>query len=430
MKLLAVICAALGEELYERHAKKEAFWNGLNVSAVDSFFPALTCPAQAAFRTALPVSGHGMGASGYYDRNLKKAFFWEQSARLYEGKRIWEDFRKKKGGKVAQLCLQQCPGLDSDIYLSPAPIHKHHGGMIQDFFCEPPGLYRDICRETGLRFNLMNYWGPFASRKSSDWIVSATLEVLRRFSADENVLILTYLPNLDYAPQKSGPASRETAQAFSETESMLETLSLAARDSNFEFLLTGDYEITAADTPLYPNRILLENGFLKVREVNGMLYPNLHSSTAFALADHQICHIYADNPEDLPRLKELFSSVNGIARVLERDAVPELAHPRSGELILEAERNAWFAYKWWTADSEAPDYATHVDIHNKPGFDPCEMFLTLWPPMGTSQDCSRIRGSHGRSGGKVIRASSFAWDKGNDSFLKTALQLGNMLSGE
>ena len=55
--------------------------------------------------------------------------------------------------------------------------------------------------------------------------------------------------------------------------------------------------------------------------------------------------------------------------------------------LLPAKRGAWCEYKWWTDDREAPDFASHVDIHNKPGFDPKELFFFN---RGT------VRGTHGR----------------------------------
>ena len=74
-----------------------------------------------------------------------------------------------------------------------------------------------------------------------------------------------------------------------------------------------------------------------------------------------------------------------------------LDHPNSGELVLLAERGCWLAYPWWTSSSREPDYARHVDIHNKPGYDPCELFFG-WPPMSVSRNTSRIGGTHGRVG--------------------------------
>jgi hypothetical protein len=57
------------------------------------------------------------------------------------------------------------------------------------------------------------------------------------------------------------------------------------------------------------------------------------------------------------------------------DASAALGHHRSGELLLHAEPNRWFAYPYWLDDEKAPDFSKCVDIFNKPGFDPCELFL-------------------------------------------------------
>ena len=40
-----------------------------------------------------------------------------------------------------------------------------------------------------------------------------------------------------------------------------------------------------------------------------------------------------------------------------------------------SEPDAWFAYPFWLDDAQAPDYARTVDIHRKPGYDPCELFV-------------------------------------------------------
>ena len=34
-----------------------------------------------------------------------------------------------------------------------------------------------------------------------------------------------------------------------------------------------------------------------------------------------------------------------------------------------------FSYYFWLDDDKAPDYATTVDIHRKPGYDPVELFV-------------------------------------------------------
>lgn len=420
MKIFTLLCAALGENIYNG-AARASFWKELHARPGKSLFPALTCPAQATLRTAELPAQHGMIASGFYDRMLNKAFFWEQSANLYSGARIWENFRKN-GGKVGQICLQQCPGRDSDFYLSPAPVHKHHGGMIQDFYCEPPELYRNICKETGKKFDLMQYWGPLTSMKPTEWIAAASVSMMKQLQEEKDVFLCAYLPALDYAPQKFGPDSAQAKADFTKLEAVIGGLYAEAKQLGFEFVVSGDYEITPVDTAVYPNRILAEAGLLKLREVKGMFYPNFHSSTAFALTDHQICHVYIADPEKIASVEKLLSGLPGIARISRREDLAALNHSRSGELILEAASNAWFAYPWWQEKRNAPDYATHIDIHNKPGFDPLEMFMEIFPPLSISQNASRIKGSHGRQG-NVIFGSSFALDNDSADFLQLAKSL-------
>ena len=404
MKLLIIDTAALGYELWDK-LKEAEFWRKLNNQQIDTVFPALTCPVQASFRTALSPADHGMIANGFFDRNLKKTFFWEQAASLYQGKRIWEKFRKK-GNSVGQICYQQTIGVDSDLILTPAPIHKHHGGMIQDFYARPKNLYKNLCKRLGKTFNLHSYWGPFTSSSSSEWIAKATIELLKTGGAAD--LQLVYLPHLDYEMQKSGPYSKKSINEFKKVENILNMLFSAAKLAGYEVIIFGDYAINEAHQAIFPNKILRDANLFNQREVKGALYPDIYSSKAFAMVDHQIAHVYVPDKDDITPAKIALKAAPGIKNVFSHD---EINHPRSGDLILEADQNYWFAYPWWDKKSEAPDYATHVDIHNKPGFDPCELFLAPWPPMSISTNTSRIHGTHGASGHSVLLASTFKMEQ-------------------
>jgi len=290
------------------------------------------------------------------------------------------------------VCWQQSLGKDSDLVLSPAPIHKHHGGMIQDFYARPAGLYNELCAELKSKFNLMNYWGPMTSLKSTRWIADATVNIINdKEKAPE--LLLTYLPHLDYDLQRFGPSDKKrAAKIFAETESMIEQLYNAAVENGYEVAVFGDYAITDAKDVVYPNKILRDADLFQIREVKDMWYPDLYSSDAFAMVDHQVAHIYIEDDSKIGQVRSLFENMKGVRRVMDHS---EMDHLRSGELILEAEDGFWFAYQWWDNAKNAPDYATHVDIHNKPGFDPCELFMSLWPPMSITQDNSKIGGTHG-----------------------------------
>jgi hypothetical protein len=116
------------------------------------------------------------------------------------------------------------------------------------------------------------------------------------------------------------------------------------------------------------------------------------------MVDHEIAHVYVARNEDVPAVAENLAELPGIASVLTTAELADrgLDHPNAGQIVLEAEEGAWLAYPWWTDGTKPPDYARHIDIHNKPGFDPCELFFG-WPP-GITLTTQRIRGTHGRSG--------------------------------
>lgn len=393
-KLLVIQVAALGWDLIERHRELSS---NLSFQPLEPVFPAVTCTAQATFRTAALPCDHGMVGNGIYFRDLQKPMFWEQAASLVHGERIWSAFREQ-GGTVGMMFWQQSLGEDVDMVLSPKPIHKHGGGMVQDCYSQPDDLYHRLCHEVGRSFNLMHYWGPLASRKSSDWITAATEAVLRSEGAPE--LLLCYLPHLDYDLQRYGPDSRQAAVALSALMGYLQRLVQTAEHHGYDFLVFGDYAIQpVTHGTVYPNRALRDAGLFHVRTVKGRSYPDYDAGPAVAIVDHEIAHVVTRGAGATEKAGEVLAALDGVERVLDRAAQKDLGldHPRSGDLVLLAEEGTWFAYPWWTAPREAPDYATHVDIHNKPGYDPCELFFG-WPPPSVSTNTSRVRGSHGRVG--------------------------------
>lgn len=361
-KLLVIQVAALGYDLVRQRDVA-----GLRFQPLESVFPALTCPAQASFRTGLPPAEHGMAGNGVFVRELNRPMFWEQSCRLIKGPRLWDGFK----GRVALLFGQQSLGESVDLLLSPGPIHKHHGGMVEAFYSKPDDLYEQVAAKVGRKFALRQYWGPLASPKSSDWIAAATVALL-----PETDLCLTYLPALDYDLQRHGPASPQAGRALDAVLAQLRQLLDAAKQTGHEAIVFGDYAIGNVNQPVFPNRALRHAGLLQTRVVQGRHYVNFHESRAFAMVDHEVAFVIGDAGDVLRKLPGVQSVDGGIA----------VAAP-----------GCWFAYPWWDDPREAPDYAGHVDIHNKPGYDPCELFWG-WPPGTVGQNPERIRGSHGRVG--------------------------------
>ena len=373
-KILVVDVAAFGWNLIEQtppHARP-AF------QSLETVFPAVTSPVQAAFRTAQTPAACGMESNGIFQRELRKFSFWEQSAHLVHGRRIWDEFRAR-GKKVGLLFWQQSLGEQVDLLLSPKPVHKHHGGMIQDCYSQPHDLYARLTAELGRPFNLMHYWGPLASHRATDWIVDATCAVMAASDLAPD-LLLTYLPHLDYDLQRHGPDNPNVFEA-----------------TGYEIVIFGDYAIEkVSGAPVFPNRALRDAGLFSVRSVAGRAYPDFFTSAAFAMVDHQIAHVFALAPTRRSPVRRTLEQLDGVAEI----------HERGGDFLIAAQPGRWFAYPWWSDKREAPDYATHVDIHNKPGYDPCELFWG-WPPGAISQDATRIRGTHGLTGpGRTVAWAS------------------------
>ena len=389
-KLLLVQCAGLGYNLACRHHDLLDA-TGLAFQPCSPVFPAVTCPAQATMRTALPPARHGIVANGRFDRLARRVDFWQQSARLVHGERIWADCRRR-GRTTAMMFHQHNLGEDVDYLISPAPIHKHHGGMLQACQTRPPELEAWLNSTIGKPFNLADYWGPLANRRSTQWITAATLALMQKHAPD---VLLTYLPHLDYCQQCHGPDNhRLIAPEVNVLADCLRELVQAADRKGYDIMIWGDYAITPAAQPVFPNHALREAGLFLCRQVAGRLYPNLYDSRAFAMCDHQVAHVFVSNPEETPAVRALLAALPGVDCACPAEEAG-LGHPESGELVLTAQPGAWFAYPWWNTTGEAPDYATHIDIHSKIGYDPCELFWNI-PFISTSTDCRKPKGTHGR----------------------------------
>jgi len=393
-KVLIVEAAALGA----RQAEAMGPVAGLEFRRMASLFPALTCPVQASFRTEALPCFHGVEGNGFFARRMLRPFFWEQASSLVYGRRIWERLRAS-GRRVGMMFWQQSLGESVDLVLSPRPIHKHGGRMMMDCLGRPDGLYDRLREHLGRPFPLMHYWGPLASIASSEWIVQAVADVMRDQALSPD-LLLTYLPHLDYDLQRYGPDAPQAARAIAEARGLLERLVGVAEDTGYDLVVFGDYAIVPVTRPpAYPNRALREAGFFEVYRVRRHAYPDFFHSRAFVVADHELGFVYVRDPRDVGAVAECLAAVPGVGSVLDREHQRRsgVDDPEGADLIVLAESGGWVAYPWWTDPAEAPDYVGHVDIHNKPGYDPCELFFGF-PPPRVSQDVARVKGTHGRDG--------------------------------
>ena len=412
--------AGLGwRDLEARNMKRIA---GLDFAPVQSVFPAVTCTAQASFRTASWPKDHGMTSNGVFNRALRKAAFWEQSSGLVQGRRIWDSARSA-GAKVAMMFWQQSLGEDADCIISPAPIHKHGGGTIMENYVKPAELGPAIHAKCGT-FPLHRYWGPLASPKIGNAVVDTLEASLETISPE---IIFLYIPTLDYDLQRFGPDDERCGRSFALLKDQFERLAAMAERLDYRMLVFGDYAIAPVDAPpAYPNTTLRKAGFLNIRHVRSMAYPDLFSSRAFAMADHEIAHVYVRDTADILAVCDTLAATGDYETVETKTPDGDWCHDTAGEILLTARKGSWCVYKWWTDDSEAPDYATHIDIHSKPGYDPCELFFNSRFSLKTCLDATRIRGTHGRMSTAAFASSTEFRDIGaNPTLVSLASSLAN-----
>jgi len=381
-------------------------------------FPAVTCTAQASLLTGLPPRGHGIVANGWYFRDLAEIFFWRQSNRLVAGEKIWESARRAiPGFSCAQLFWWYNMYAAVDYAVTPRPIYPADGRKIPGLYSEPASLHRQ-CEERFGPFPLFNFWGPGADIRSSRWIAECARHVLDRHRP---TLTLVYLPHLDYNLQRLGPDDPRIAEDLRAIDEVAGRLAEDARAGGADVLVVSEYGIERATGHVHINRVLRESGDLRVRETLGFELLDPGASRAFAVADHQVAHVYVRDPADIARIRRSLKSTPGVERVLDAEGKREagLDHPRSGELVAVAEPGHWFTYYYWLDDAKAPDFARTVDIHRKPGYDPVELFLDprlRFPKLRIARRLAQktlgmrmlmdviplapelVRGTHGRAG--------------------------------
>jgi predicted AlkP superfamily pyrophosphatase or phosphodiesterase len=375
-KTVVINAVALTKKLLERMPATKRFADTAAVATVGHVLPAVTCSVQTTYLTGTPPADHGIVGNGWYFRDECEVRFWRQSDKLVQRPRVWEMARRRDPSfTCANLFWWYAMHSGCDVTVTPRPMYPADGRKIPDIWTNPPDLRFELQRKLG-QFPLFRFWGPAASIESTRWIADAAVEVDRQFNP---TLMLIYLPHLDYGLQRFGPDDPRIGRDLAELDGVIDGLLahyLNQRDRT-RVVILSEYGIEPVDRPIDINRLLRAQKLIAIREEIGRELLDAGSSAAFAVADHQVAHVYVNDPRTLDDVGAMLRATPGIAEVLDRDAQRQvgLHHQRSGEFVVVAERGAWFTYYYWLDDALAPDFARTVDIHRKPGFDPAELFL-------------------------------------------------------
>lgn len=378
--------------------------------------PAVTSTAQATMLTGRAPDGHGIVGNGWYDRESAEVRFWRQSNRLVQGPKVWDDIRAMHPAfTCAQLFWWFNMHAAVDIAVTPRPMYLADGRKIPDIHTRPPELRDDLQDALG-RFPLFSFWGPGANIESSKWIAACAQRTVERHRPG---LTLVYLPHLDYPLQKLGPDDPSIPREVEAIDRVVGELAESLRSRGVRTIIVSEYGIEKVTAPVRINRFLRQRRLLAVRVERGRDHLDPGESRAFAVVDHQIAHVYVDDPARREQVAAMLADLDGVEEVLAGASRRErgLDHERSGDIVLVAAAGRWFSYDWWLDDAAAPDFARTVDIHRKPGYDPLELFIDprlRFPRLAIAHrllrrklgfrtlldviplDPALVRGSHGR----------------------------------
>ncbi|MBW3570684.1 MAG: alkaline phosphatase family protein [Gemmatimonadetes bacterium] len=386
------------------------------VRPLRTVLPAVTCSAQSTFTTGLLPRDHGCVGNGWYFRDTAEVRLWQQSNALVTGEKIWDAARRRDPAfTCAKLFWWYNMYSTADVSVTPRPLYPADGRKIPDIYTEPADLRDELNAALG-PFPLFNFWGPRADITSSRWIAECARHV---YDTRRPTLTLVYLPHLDYNLQRLGPHHPRIAEDLRAVDALCGALIDHVRGDGGRVIVLSEYGITPVSGAVHVNRVLREAGLLRVKPELGREMLDAGASDAFAVADHQVAHVYVRDSARIPAVKQLLEGVAGIETVLDDEGkrAHGLDHPRSGELVAVSSAERWFTYYHWMDDDRAPDFARTVDIHRKPGYDPVELFVdpALRAPalkvgwtlakktLGfrylmdvVPLDASLVRGSHGR----------------------------------
>lgn len=401
-----------------------AFRAAGTLTRIEPAFPAVTCTAQSTYLTGTTPAQHGIVANGWYNRELAEVQFWKQSNHVVAGKKIWDVLREADPKLTcAKMFWWYNMYSSADWSVTPRPMYPADGRKFFDIYAWPYSIRDEIKRDLG-EFPFPAFWGPaagvdssrFAADAVSKWIAESAKWIERKHAPTLNLI---YLPHLDYNLQRLGPDHPTIASDLQRIDAIVGDLIDFFAKQSVQVVVLSEYGISAVDTPVHLNRLFRSCGWLTIKEELGLELLDCGASRVFAVTDHQVAHVYLNDPTLESEVRALLEQQSGIDEVWGAGEKKShgLDHPRAGDLIAVAKERAWFTYYYWLDDARAPDFARTVDIHRKPGYDPVELFLDPAIPLVKAKiawrllqkklgfrmlmdviplDASLVKGSHGR----------------------------------
>lgn len=418
MNRVAVInVVGLTQSLIGAHTPSiKAFAESATLSTFPPAFPAVTCTAQSSYLTGKDAGSHGVVANGWFDREAAEVKFWKQSNHIVHGEKIWDQLkRENESATCAKMFWWYNMYSSADWSATPRPMYPADGRKVFDIHTQPMSMREALKGDLG-EFPFPSFWGPAAGINSSRWIAASAKWIEQRESPTLNLI---YLPHLDYCLQQFGPGAPEIEPELRAIDAVVGDLITFYNERGVEVVLLSEYGISKVNRAVHLNREFRKRGWIQVKDELGLETLDTGGCQVFAVADHQVAHIYVNDEAIRDEVLELLNLTEGVEEVRIPKEIWQdgIATERAGDFIAVAEPDAWFTYYYWENDALAPDFARCIDIHRKPGYDPVELFIdpTLTFPKAKIAafllrkklglrallnviplDASLVKGSHGR----------------------------------
>ncbi len=387
-------------------------------------FPAVTCTAQSDYLTG-PVSRTHTASSATDGIRARTARSGSGSSRTASctAPKIWDAARATDPSfTCANLFWWFNMYSTADYSVTPRPMYPADGRKIPDVYTAPGALRDELQAELGT-FPLFEFWGPRAVDPIRPGGSPRPPSASSRSS--DPTLTLVYLPHLDYNLQRVGPGRRGVGDDLRADRRGLRrsdpTFYEGARRARHRAL--GIRHRATSRRRSTSIACCDSTGLIAVREELGLEMLDPGASAAFAVADHQVAHVYVN---DQRRRDEVRRTAGVDCRASRRCSdddgqarPPSPSRARRRPHRRRADPTPGSPTTTGSTMRGRPDFARTVDIHRKPGYDPVELFLDpaiKAPALSVGWklakrkagfrtlldviplDATLVRGSHGRYG--------------------------------
>lgn len=339
MKRVAVLnVVGLTRAVLEEMPRLKRWAGERELSSFRPAFPAVTTTAQSSYLTGKSVGEHGIVGNGWYDREDAEVKFWKQSNHLVKGEKIWE----AAGVDCAKMFWWYNMYSSAKFSATPRPLYPADGRKFFDIHTQPMGMREEIKEDLG-DFPFPSFWGPNAGIPSSKWIADSARWIEEKESPTLN---LVYLPHLDYGLQKYGPGVTEMEQEYRAIDEVTCDLIDFLEGRGVDVLVLSEYGISKVSRPIHLNRIFREKGWIQVKDELGLETLDCGGCKAFAVADHQVAHVYVNDPAIAEEVREVVKEVEGVEEIREGEDLwgEGGGRERGGDFVAVSEEDAWFTY--------------------------------------------------------------------------------------